>query len=32
MTFVEIPDSGHLGNLKRPAAVNAAIVEFFAPH
>ncbi|MEH0541623.1 alpha/beta fold hydrolase [Streptomyces sp. B21-105] len=26
--FVEIPDSGHLGNLERPDAVNAAIVEF----
>ncbi|MEU2064754.1 alpha/beta fold hydrolase [Streptomyces sp. NPDC013455] len=25
---VEIPDCGHLGNLERPGAVNAAIVEF----
>lgn len=26
--LVEIPDSGHLGNLERPDAVNAAIIEF----
>ncbi|WP_406302563.1 alpha/beta hydrolase [Streptomyces sp. NBC_00885] len=30
--FVEFPDSGHLGNLERPKAVNAAIVDFFATH
>ncbi len=26
--LVEVPDAGHLGNLERPEAVNAAIVEF----
>ncbi|MCW7941479.1 alpha/beta hydrolase [Streptomyces hygroscopicus] len=26
--LMEIPDSGHLGNLERPDAVNAAIIEF----
>ncbi|MDF2265041.1 alpha/beta fold hydrolase [Streptomyces coacervatus] len=26
--YVEIPDCGHLGNLERPEAVNAAIIEF----
>ncbi|WP_030926249.1 alpha/beta fold hydrolase [Streptosporangium amethystogenes] len=26
--FLKIPDSGHLGNLERPEAVNTAIIEF----
>lgn len=26
--YVEIPDCGHLGNLERPEAVNAAVIEF----
>ncbi|MFI2614459.1 alpha/beta fold hydrolase [Streptomyces sp. NPDC018584] len=29
---VEIPDCGHLGNLERPDAVNAAIIEFLAKY
>ncbi|MFC9129025.1 alpha/beta fold hydrolase [Streptomyces sp. NPDC057099] len=30
--FVEIADSGHLGHLERPDAVNAAIVEFLGKY
>jgi pimeloyl-ACP methyl ester carboxylesterase len=28
--FVEIPDTGHLGFIERPDAVNTALLEFFA--
>jgi pimeloyl-ACP methyl ester carboxylesterase len=28
--YVEIADTGHLGFLERPQAVNAAILDFFA--
>jgi pimeloyl-ACP methyl ester carboxylesterase len=28
--FVEIPDTGHLGFIERPDAVNAALLDFFA--
>ncbi|MBX9364603.1 alpha/beta fold hydrolase [Streptomyces sp. WAC04114] len=30
--FVTLPDCGHLGNLERPEAVNAAIVEFLGKY
>jgi pimeloyl-ACP methyl ester carboxylesterase len=28
--FLQIPDTGHLGFLERPQAVNAAMLQFFA--
>ena len=28
--YLEIPDTGHLGFIERPDAVNAAALEFFA--
>jgi pimeloyl-ACP methyl ester carboxylesterase len=28
--YLEIPDTGHLGFIERPDAVNAAVLEFFA--
>jgi pimeloyl-ACP methyl ester carboxylesterase len=27
--YLQIPDTGHLGFLERPDAVNAAVLEFF---
>jgi pimeloyl-ACP methyl ester carboxylesterase len=30
--YLQIPDAGHLGFLEQPAAVNAAILQFFADH
>ena len=27
--YLQIPDTGHLGFIERPDAVNAAILEFF---
>ena len=28
--YLQIPDTGHLGFIERPDAVNAAILQFFA--